>query len=195
MIKKIAALYKKGITSIQPFDGIAPLLLRLFLATFLIEAGWRKFAAFENTVVFFDRLGIPLPEVATFMAAAAEFGGGILILLGLATRLAAIPLLFTMLVAGYTAHWDYGWQTISDASLWTANQRVLEADEKKQMIREIVREHPDGKWLTSSGRVTILNNGIQFAATLFVMLLSLLFTGGGRYTSFDYWICRQLSLH
>ena len=195
MIKKILSLYEKGISLIQPFVGIPPLLLRLFLATFLIEAGWRKFAAFENTVVFFDRLGIPLPEIATFMAAGAEFAGGLFILFGLATRLAAIPLLFTMLVAGYTAHWEYGWQTVSDASLWTANERVMEADEKKRMIRNIIREHPESKWLTNSGRVTILNNGIQFSATLFVMLLSLLFTGGGRYTSLDYWICRQLSLH
>ncbi|MCE2436783.1 MAG: DoxX family protein [Pseudomonadales bacterium] len=195
MIAKASNLYKRGLAAIRPWDGIAPLLIRLFLATFLIEAGWRKFAHFEGTVGFFDTLGIPLPAMAAALAGLAEFGGGILILVGLATRLAAVPLLFTMLVAGYTAHWDHGWQTVSDASLWTANERVLEADEKKKIIRTMVREHPDSKWLTSTGRVTILNNGIQFAATLFAMLLSLLFTGGGRYTSADYWICRQLKLH
>jgi uncharacterized membrane protein YphA (DoxX/SURF4 family) len=34
----------------------------------------------------------------------------------------------------------------------------------------------------------ILNNGIEFAATYFVMLLSLFFTGAGRFFSLDYWI-------
>ncbi len=37
----------------------------------------------------------------------------------------------------------------------------------------------------------ILNNGIEFAATYFIMLLVLLFMGGGRYTSVDYFIGRK----
>jgi len=38
----------------------------------------------------------------------------------------------------------------------------------------------------------VLNNGIEFAATYLVMLLSLFFTGGGRLLSLDYWLQRQL---
>ena len=37
----------------------------------------------------------------------------------------------------------------------------------------------------------ILNNGIEFAVTYFIMLLALFFTGGGKYLSFDYWIARR----
>ena len=40
----------------------------------------------------------------------------------------------------------------------------------------------------------VLNNGIEFAATYFIMLLSLLFTGGGRYSSLDYWLARRAGL-
>jgi putative oxidoreductase len=36
----------------------------------------------------------------------------------------------------------------------------------------------------------ILNNGIEFGVTYLVMLLSLLFTGGGRFTSIDYYLSR-----
>jgi len=36
----------------------------------------------------------------------------------------------------------------------------------------------------------ILNNGIEFAATYFIMLLALFFIGAGRYFSMDYWIRR-----
>lgn len=46
-------------------------------------------------------------------------------------------------------------------------------------------EHGNYDWLTSSGSVVILNNGIEFAATYFVMLLALFFMGGGRYVSLD----------
>jgi len=36
-----------------------------------------------------------------------------------------------------------------------------------------------------------LNNGIEFAATYFIMLLALFFTGAGRYASVDYWVRRK----
>jgi len=68
---------------------------------------------------------------------------------------------------------------------------VLEAGERKQKIVAILREHGNYQYLTGRGSVTILNNGIEFAATYFVMLISLLFTGGGRYTSLDDWFRRR----
>ncbi len=37
----------------------------------------------------------------------------------------------------------------------------------------------------------VLNNGVEFAATYFIMLLVLFFIGGGRYLSVDYWIARR----
>jgi uncharacterized membrane protein YphA (DoxX/SURF4 family) len=45
--------------------------------------------------------------------------------------------------------------------------------------------------LTSSGNFVVLNNGIEFSATYFIMLLALFFTGAGRYASVDYWIRRK----
>ena len=98
-----------------------------------------------------------------------------------------------MLVAAFMVHWGNGWLAISDASSWLANDRVLEAAEKKAKVISLLKEHGNYQWLTSSGPVTILNNGIEFAITYFVMLLSLLFTGGGRFTSLDYWLQRRLS--
>ena len=184
----IVGLYRKALSTIKPVSGIAPLALRLFLAPVLIQAGWVKMVSFTATAAFFDRLGVPLPEVMLFLTIAAEFAGGICILIGLATRLVAIPIMVTMLVAAFTVHWDNGWLAISDGSSWLRNDRVVAAQEHKQAIQELVREHGDYRKLTEHGRITILNNGIQFAITYFVMLLSLFFTGGGRYTSFDYWI-------
>ena len=56
--------------------------------------------------------------------------------------------------------------------------------------RDILREHGNYAWLTEKGNLVVLNNGIEFAVTYLVMLLALLFSGGGRYTSVDYYLSR-----
>lgn len=182
----IENLYNKGVRLLEPASGIAPLALRLFLAPVLIQAGWTKYVGFAGTVRFFDNIGIPFPELMVGLTIAAELIGGIFILVGLLTRLTAIPLMVTMLVAAFAVHWDNGWLTLSDGSSWLANDRVMAAQEYKSAVRELAREN--GVYRGQYGSITILNNGIQFAITYFVMLLSLFFTGGGRYTSIDYWI-------
>lgn len=54
--------------------------------------------------------------------------------------------------------------------------------------RSLLREHGNYSWLTGRGSFVVLNNGIEFAAIYFIMLLSLFFTGAGRYASVDYWL-------
>jgi uncharacterized membrane protein YphA (DoxX/SURF4 family) len=58
--------------------------------------------------------------------------------------------------------------------------------------KNILRRHGNYSWLTEKGSFVILNNGIEFAVTYLIMLLSLLFTGAGRWVSADYWIARYL---
>jgi putative oxidoreductase len=53
---------------------------------------------------YLGKLNVPAPGLSAWMAALAEFGGGILIAVGLLPRLAAIPVAITMLVAFATAH-------------------------------------------------------------------------------------------
>ncbi len=189
LIDSTRSRYHATIESLKSFDGLAPLLFRLILAPVMMQAGYNKFAAFDSTVAWFGNgLGLPMPEVMVFLAASAELIGGALLLIGLLTRLVAIPLMVTMLVAVFAVHWDNGWLAISDSSSWLANERVMEAAERKQRAVSILREHGNYTWLSGRGPITILNNGIEFAATYFVMLLSLFFTGGGRYTSLDYYL-------
>jgi uncharacterized membrane protein YphA (DoxX/SURF4 family) len=190
-----ADIQKRFVEMLRPIDGIGPLLLRLYLAPVLIQAGWTKFAAFEDTAAWFGNpdwgLGLPFPALLTFLAAGAELVGGLALVVGLATRWFAIPLIVTMLVAIFAVHWENGWLAIADCSSWLANERVMEACERKEMAISILREHGNYGWLTGRGSITILNNGIEFAVTYLVMLISLLLTGGGRYTSLDYWISRR----
>lgn len=187
--------YHRVIDALAQAEGLPLLLLRIYLAPVMMQAGWNKFIGWENTVAWFGNtewgLGLPMPELMAFLAASTELVGGALLLIGLATRLVAIPLMVTMIVAIFTVHWENGWLAISDASSWLANERVMEAVERKERVKEILQQNGNYSWLTGRGTVTILNNGIEFAATYFIMLLTLFFTGGGRYVSVDYWIGRR----
>ena len=193
LIETASRGYRAVCGALRPVDGVPPLLLRLIVAPVMIEAGWKKLVGFEGTVRWFDRsLGLPLPEAMAALATSAELFGGVLLLIGLGTRFVAVPLMVTMVVAAVSVHWQHGWLAISDANSWFANQRILEAAPRKAEIIDILRQHGDYSHLTARGRVTILNNGIEFAAIYFAMLLSLMYTGGGRFTSVDYFLTKRL---
>lgn len=187
--------YQQSLNVSRLFDGLAPLALRLYLVPVLMQAGYNKLAHFDDTVAWFANpdwgLGMPMPTLMAALAAGTEFFGAILLLLGLATRLISIPLMITMLVAAFTVHWPNGWLAIADGSSWLANDRVLEAGEKLAQAKSLLQEYGNYDWLTSSGNLVVLNNGIEFAVTYFIMLLALLSLGGGRYTSLDYIIAQR----
>lgn len=206
--------YQGMLGCLRCFEGIAPLLLRVFLAPILIKAGYGKLQLGAENVSFFDRLmadpnvvawfgnpdwglGLPMPDLLAALAGWTEFLGGWLLLFGLLTRLISIPLMLTMIVAATTAHWSNGWHALPEAKLtvpweWRADS-IEEGLDRKSRAVSILKEHGNYDYLTSAGSFTVLKNGIEFAATYFIMLLSLLFTGGGRFTSLDYWLCRSCS--
>ncbi|MFM9997204.1 MAG: DoxX family protein [Phycisphaerales bacterium] len=58
----------------------------------------------EGFTGFLRSLSVPMPGVSAWLAALAEFVGGIMVALGVYPRLAALPFAFTMFVACFTAH-------------------------------------------------------------------------------------------
>lgn len=68
--------------------------------------GRGKLMNVDRTAEFFAGLGLPAPLLNAYAAGATECFGGLLLLLGLGSRLTAVPLAFTMLVAYATAHRD-----------------------------------------------------------------------------------------
>ncbi|HEX9185703.1 MAG TPA: DoxX family protein [Vicinamibacteria bacterium] len=82
---------------------LAPLATRLVMGQAFYQTGSGKIENFANTVSFFTELGIPMPEANAFFVSRLEFWGGLLLLVGLATRLVAAGLASTMLVALATA--------------------------------------------------------------------------------------------
>jgi putative oxidoreductase len=88
--------------------GIA--LLRVSVGIVFIMHGSQKLFTYgyQGVVGSMGQMGIPAPEIAAVLIMAAEFIGGILLLLGLFTRLAAIPIAFAMLVAILQVHLKNG---------------------------------------------------------------------------------------
>lgn len=174
-------------------DFLAPLALRLYLAPIFILAGLGKLNNVENVAMWFESLGLPAPELMVYLAGLTELVGGIALLGGIAVRWMAIPMMVTMAVAAST-HWDNGWHALPENELtvpWEWRMDLIDdATERKGIIKSIVKKHGNYKWLTEAGSITVLKNGIEFAATYFIMLLVLFFYGPGK-ASLDHFIRKR----
>jgi putative oxidoreductase len=82
---------------------LGPLVTRLVMGQAFYQTGSGKIANFAGTISFFTDLGIPFPEANAFLVSRLEFWGGLLLMVGLATRLVAGSLATTMVVALATA--------------------------------------------------------------------------------------------
>jgi len=181
----------------RQLDFLAPLLLRLYLAPIFWMAGIQKYHSFEDTAAWFGNpdwgLGLPFPSVMAFLATATEIAGAIMLLFGFGVRWISIPLMFTMLVAAFSVHWTNGWLAISTASGIFATERTVEAAERLDKAKSLLEQYGNYDWLTEHGSLVMLNNGIEFAATYFIMLLALFFIGSGKYVGIDYWLKKKYS--
>ena len=93
----------RALAFLDRFRWLGPLALRLSLGAVFLGTGWGKLHNLAQVTSFFTELGVPFPAVQAPVIASIELVGGTLILLGLLTRLAALPLMGVMLVAILTA--------------------------------------------------------------------------------------------
>ncbi|WP_294819787.1 DoxX family protein [uncultured Flavobacterium sp.] len=88
----------------EPLDkNFAALLLRILVGGLMIIHGWPKLANYDQYVTEFNPIGLG-NDLSLSLAIFGEFICGIFILLGFMTRLAAIPVLITMIVAFFVVH-------------------------------------------------------------------------------------------
>jgi putative oxidoreductase len=96
------------------------LLIRLYWGWQFAQTGWGKFGNMEKVVAFFTTLGIPFPSANAHFIAGLELIGGILLVLGLASRPISLMLTVNMLVAYITADRDALFSFLSDPDKFTA---------------------------------------------------------------------------
>jgi len=93
----------------EKLDFVPLLLLRLYLFYVLWFAGIGKIDSFDKFSGYLGTLGVPFPDIFTWLVVITEAGGAALLLVGLFVRWATIPLLVVMFFAGYLVHYQNGW--------------------------------------------------------------------------------------
>ena len=87
---------------------------RIFLAVLFVVSGWAKLTGFEGAVGYIASNGLPVPQLFTALTILVELGGGVLLILGLFSRLAAFIMAgFTLLTIVIVHHF---W-TMADAEM------------------------------------------------------------------------------
>jgi putative oxidoreductase len=99
----ISGLRTRALELATRLAWVAPLVARITLGVLFVSTGWGKVHDLDKVTGFFAELGIPLPHLNAVMVSFVELIGGSLLLIGLASRFAALPLLASMLVAIATA--------------------------------------------------------------------------------------------
>jgi putative oxidoreductase len=98
--------YRAYVNLLSKLQSPFLLILRLYWGWQFFLAGKGKLMNLDRTAGFFQSLNIPMPKLNAIMAGSTECFGGLLLLLGLGSRIITVPLAFTMLVAYWTADRD-----------------------------------------------------------------------------------------
>lgn len=117
---------KRNIFSKRPIaTNLALLIHRIVFGGAMITHGWPKFQkALSGNFKFGDPIGLG-PEASLILASFAEMICSVLVIIGLATRWATVPLMFTMSVALFIVHADDGFGTKEKALLFLGAFLVL----------------------------------------------------------------------
>lgn len=104
MVSKISALVTRATGVLSRLEGVPVLLVRVVLGVMFAQSGYGKlFKSHDGVVTFFTELGIPMPALNAWFVGGVEFVGGLCLIAGLGTRIFALMLSFTMLVATLTS--------------------------------------------------------------------------------------------
>ena len=91
------------------------LIGRILLAILFVPAGFGKIAGFEGMVGYANSVGMPMATVGVAAALVIELFGGLALLIGYRTRIAALLLALFTLVASFFFH-NY-WAMPADAQM------------------------------------------------------------------------------
>ena len=100
---QVMQLRRAVLAKVEKIAWFAPLLARLAVGIVFLTTGWGKLHNLSQVTDYFTELHIPAPHAQAILVATTEFLGGLCLTVGLFTRLAALPLSVTMVVAILTA--------------------------------------------------------------------------------------------
>ena len=101
------------------------LVIRLYWGWQFFLTGKGKLADLDKPTQYFQSLGIPLPHLQAILAGTTECFGGLLLLVGLASRLISIPLGTVLMVAYLTADIEVAKNIFNDPDKFLAADEFL----------------------------------------------------------------------
>jgi putative oxidoreductase len=114
MTKTVEKLYRLLVVAASSLQSPFLLIVRLYWGWQLAQSGWGKLHNIDKVTEFFTSLGLPAPGLTAHFIASLEFVGGVLLILGLASRLIAVALTINMIVAFVVADHDALMSIFSD---------------------------------------------------------------------------------
>jgi putative oxidoreductase len=99
----VEATVARAVKGLDRARWVALLVARLAVGLLFMSTGWGKVNDLAKVTGFFEHLGIPAPAFNAVLVGYSELICGTLLVVGLVTRLAAIPLIVSMTVAILTA--------------------------------------------------------------------------------------------
>ena len=106
VVSLLGILRDRGLLAARRLDFLAPLVGRITLGVLFVSTGWGKVHSLAKVTAFFTDLGIPAPGINAHFVSFLELIGGALLVVGLGSRLVALPLMGSMAVAILTAQRD-----------------------------------------------------------------------------------------
>lgn len=99
----LPALYSRFVAMAACLQSLVLLLIRLAWGFQLYESGLGHLTHVQKTAQFFESLHIPFPVANVYLSGTTELVGGVLLMLGLFSRIVSVPLFFNFCVAYLTA--------------------------------------------------------------------------------------------
>jgi len=103
MLALINTISGRALHLVRKIEWTGPLLVRIIVGFAFAHNGWGKLHSLDNVTQFFESLGIPAAGAQAAMVSTIEFAGGVLLIVGFGTRIAAALLVGVMTVATLTS--------------------------------------------------------------------------------------------
>ena len=100
---RILSVYRQFVRAVNHLQSPLLLCIRLYWGWQFMQSGWGKLHHLAKVTQYFASLGIPAPGVNAHFIAGLEFIGGILLMLGVASRFVSLLMVCNMLTAYFLA--------------------------------------------------------------------------------------------
>src|SRR5580693_4722687 len=113
-VTRLRDLYDRFFSLVSYFQSPFLLFVRLYWGWQLVQSGWGKLHHLSNVTDFFTSLNLPMPAQTALAISCLEFFGGIVLAIGLLSRLTALAMTINLIVAYITADREALFSIFSD---------------------------------------------------------------------------------